>query len=53
MLKWLRSEGCLWNSDLTTTLEEESHIEALQWLIPLGHYSNEELRSLKKKLYMI
>ena len=56
MLKYLMSEGCSWNRDFTDALEEnaleeeEGHIEALEWLVSLGHYTNEELRRVKKRM---
>ena len=54
VLKYLMSEGCPWDRDFTDALEynalepEEGHIEALEWLVSLGHYTNEELRSVKE-----
>ena len=50
VLKYLMSEGCAWDRAFTDALEEEGHIEALEWLIPLGHYTNEELRSVKERM---
>ena len=57
VLKYLMSEGCPWNRDFTDALEEgdgmgeglrNGHIEALEWLVSLGHYTNEELRRVKE-----
>ena len=50
VLKHLMSEGCTWDRDFTDALEEEGRIEALEWLVSLGHYTNEELRSVKERM---
>ena len=50
VLKYLMSEGCTWDRDFTDALEEEGRIEALEWLVSLGHYTNEELRSVKERM---